>query len=47
MSITFSSAYTAAVSAPNAVVDWLLELSNDNADPDFDTMYLSDRKSVV
>lgn len=47
MSITFSSAYTAAVSAPNAVVDWLLELSNDNADPDFDTMYLSSGDRTV
>ena len=29
MSITFLSAYTAAVSAPNAVTDWLLRIDSD------------------
>ena len=41
--ITFDATYTAAVSAPNAVTDWLLELTNDAPG----TMYLSSGDHTV
>ena len=41
--ITFDATYTAAVSAPNAVTDWLLELINDAPG----TMYLSSGDHTV